>query len=115
MHFHVVEKRHDGRRVNLGGTRASSYPCPDPVFATAALAVRAVAHAAGGSWGPRVAGIVDSELWRELHRDPLRPQQAIVMWRQPGQSGDGALWTVRSCECVDGTLAELLDAGPALT
>ena len=106
MHFHVWQSVIGEAPEDLGGPFALSYPTTRPTFDTAAGAVDAASGTAYERWGVSAEAHVEAALLAEMSREAhLQDQGALATWREP--NGEGAVWRLEACRCVDGLLAQI--------
>ncbi|MCH1867545.1 hypothetical protein [Nocardioides sp. CFH 31398] len=104
MHFHAVEQQVHGEPHQLDGVSSLAYPSDRPAFATVGEAIDAVMDSALLQWGAPAEDAVELALMAEIGDSlELSEQGALASWVAP--DGNGAVWSVRACDCADGTLA----------
>jgi len=106
MHFHVVEKLVHGETHHLDGATSLAYPSDRPAYSTVGEAIDAAMDSALLRWGGTAEDAVELALMAEIGDGlELSQQGALASWVAP--DGDGAVWSVRACDCADGTLAQI--------
>ncbi len=106
MHFHVVEKLVHGEPHHLGGISSLAYPSDRPAFATVGEAIDAAMDSALLRWGGPAEDAVELGLMAEIGDGlEMSKRGALASWVAP--DGEGAVWSVKACDCADGTLAQI--------
>lgn len=108
MHFHVLETV-VGCAPHLVSTLDTlPYPTGQPTFDTCDHAVHAVMGSALAHWGTHAEIHVEVALAIELDRARERTGPgAVATWTHAGV--EGALWSLKACDCTDGSLAQLFN------
>ncbi|WP_299057084.1 hypothetical protein [uncultured Nocardioides sp.] len=106
MHFHVVENLAHGPVHHLDGISSIAYPSDRPAFRTVGEAIDAVMDSALSHWGALAEDAVELALMAEIgDGHELSREGALASW--VALDGSGAVWSLQSCDCADGTLAQI--------
>lgn len=106
MHYHLVEKLTGEPPRDVDGDGALQHSGSGPVFLDYATGRAAAGYAARLAWGPVAESAVVDGL--DLAAAPS-PLGAVAHWHDlPTRSG--ASWVLAACDCIEGTIVELLHA-----